>query len=124
MKLKQLTKKEKPVESAVSNEPIPPSPLALESKPKPKKFERKPVRKISIDSDSSDDMPTSAPEPASQGESVFLKSLVALRDNVLTPANEDAVHQAGRLLDAMGINNDSDSDIGTVTPYYYAAITI
>ena len=40
---------------------------------------------------------------------MFLKSLSALRDNNLSPANENAgVLQAGRLVGAMGINSSDD----------------
>ena len=109
MKLQHLVKKENPV---TFEKPVTNTNHATHSKPK--KFERKQARKISSDSDTSGDMPgTNPPEPKNQSESVFLKSLSALRDNVLTPAaDDDAVHQAGRLLGAMGINNNSDSDIG------------
>ena len=41
---------------------------------------------------------------------MFLKSLSALRDNNLSPANENAgVLQAGRLVGAMGINSSDNS---------------
>lgn len=74
------------------------------SESKPKK-ERKPARKISIDSDSSvEDIPI----PDQKNESVFLKSLSALRDHNLTPADDESVHQAGRLLTSMGLDSDSD----------------
>jgi len=105
-KLKLLTRKEKPIEKVEPQlEPIS-KPISIS---KPKKFERKLARKISSDSDTSEELiPSNPPE----SESVFLKSLSALRDNVLTPAEDDAVHQAGRLLGAMGIIQDSDSDLG------------
>lgn len=72
-----------------------------------------------MDSDSSSDLPAMGGAEGLGGmvasESVFLKSLSALRDNVLTPAlDSDSPHQAGSLLQAMGIQNqDSDSDIGS-----------
>ena len=48
----------------------------------------------------------------SDSESVFLKSLSALRDNNLSPANENSVLTAGRLVGAMGINSSDGSDDG------------
>ena len=103
-KLVQLAKK--PAEKVESDLPVP---------TKSKKVERKLIRKISTDSDTSEDLiPPNPPE----SESVFLKSLSALRDNVLTPAEDGAVHQAGRLLGAMGIV-DSDSDFGFYLIIYF-----
>ena len=49
---------------------------------------------------------------ADDSESVFLKSLSALRDNNLSPANENSVLTAGRLVGAMGISSDNSDDDG------------
>ena len=79
---------------------------------------RKEQRLVNSILDSSDSAP---PPPApsapviqqtekSDSESVFLKSLSALRDNNLSPANENSVLTAGRLVGAMGINSSDGSD--------------
>ena len=79
---------------------------------------RKEQRLVNSILDSSDSAPP-APAPSapviqqtekSDSESVFLKSLSALRDNNLSPANENSVLTAGRLVGAMGINSSDGSD--------------
>ena len=100
MKLQALAKKEKSLavsghsccanlakadsdpapEPAVQKPVIKPEPIKkMEPVKKTKKFERKLQRKISVDSDSSSDIPIIGAEAKSQSESVFLKSLSALR---------------------------------------------
>ena len=62
---------------------------------------------INLYKDSSDN--SLPPKAQTESESVFLKSLSALRENVLTPADENAVLSAGRLVGAMGIDSDNSS---------------
>jgi len=115
--------------------PIKPEPV------KPKKPERKLQRKVSADSDSSLDLPlnqkilprasavlapkaapapaattaaTPSPAPEDDGGSIFLKSLSALRDNCLSPAETESNMKEGRLLGALGISeNASDNEDST-----------
>lgn len=115
--------------------PIKPEPV------KAKKPERKLQRKVSADSDSSLDLPlnqkilprasavlapkvapapaassaaTPSPAPEDDGGSIFLKSLSALRDNCLSPAESESNIKEGRLLGALGISeNASDCDDST-----------
>ena len=49
---------------------------------------------------------TPSPAPEDDGGSVFLKSLSALRDNCLSPAEAEAKHKDGRLLGALGISEN------------------
>ncbi|CBY11737.1 unnamed protein product [Oikopleura dioica] len=108
--------------------PIKPEPV------KAKKPERKLQRKVSADSDSSLDLPlnqkilprasavlapkvapapaassaaTSSPAPEDDGGSIFLKSLSALRDNCLSPAESESNIKEGRLLGALGISENA-----------------
>ena len=104
---------------------------------KPKKPERKLQRKVSADSDSSLDLPlnqkilprasavlapkitgakieapapaaaTPSPAPEDDGGSIFLKSLSALRDNCLSPAEAESNMKEGRLLGALGISENA-----------------
>jgi hypothetical protein len=100
---------------------------------KPKKPERKLQRKVSADSDSSLDLPlnqkilprasavlapkapapaaataaTPSPVPEDDGGSIFLKSLSALRDNCLSPAEAESNMKEGRLLGALGISENA-----------------
>lgn len=54
---------------------------------------------------------TPSPAPEDDGGSIFLKSLSALRDNCLSPAEAESNMKEGRLLGALGISeNASDCD--------------
>ena len=50
---------------------------------------------------------TPSPAPEDDGGSIFLKSLSALRDNCLSPAEAESNMKEGRLLGALGISENA-----------------
>ena len=50
---------------------------------------------------------TPSPAPEDDGGSIFLKSLSALRDNCLSPAETESNMKEGRLLGALGISENA-----------------